>query len=183
MKIRATRRSVRRAGFAGASAVTLAAVLAIVAPTAAQASGERYEKYPWSDTVYVSSYPYVAARAITYPEWVAAGSPTPRVGLVTGSHVISYQTNPSAIYIGPFQDDLRPRVNDRHVSYAEWLAVGSPSPTRSIYGYIKTANSPNIYRCSTDGGYGAPYLVTYDSWLWNGSPSPVTVSSITARCP
>lgn len=175
-------RNARRSMLGAVGAIATALALTVGMSTSAQAvaAGE-YQKYPWSDTVYVTTSPY-AAKAITWPEFVAAGYPTPRVGLVTGSSVTSYLTNRHEIFIGPFTGDGFPHVDRRHVSFSEWQAVGSPTPQLHQSGFIKTASSPDIYMC---GGVGAPaaYKLTYDSWKARGFPTPVIVSTITARCP
>lgn len=175
-------RSARRAVVVSAGIVVAALSMSLTAPTSAQAVGAgEYEKYPWSDTVFVTTSQW-AAKAITYPEWAAAGMPTPRVGLVTGSHVVNYLTNPSDVFIGPWAEDGFRRVDDRRVTYAQWQSVGSPTPKLRYTGFIKTASSPDIYVCSSSSTFAA-YRLTYDGWLRYGSPTPVVVPSITNRCP
>jgi len=178
-----TRRSTwYRLALATVAAATIATL--VIAPAAAQAATSHpigsYEKYPWSSTLYKVGTPWTAT-AVTYAQWQAAGSPGYRTTLVLGSSVTTYLTNPSDIYIGPWVDDTHPRVDlPHHVNAAEWAAVGYPSPTRSSIGFIKTASSPNIYAC---GNTSSASLISYATWQAFGTPTPVVVPNITARCP
>jgi hypothetical protein len=175
-------RNARRTTISTIGAIAAVIALSIGASTPAQAvaAGE-YEKYPWSDQVYVTTSQW-AAKAINYAEWSAAGYPTPRVGLVTGSSVIAFLTNPHEIFVSPWSEDGFPHVDDHHVTYSEWQAVGSPTPQRFNIGFIKTASSPDIYQCN-GSGTAAAYKLTYESWKSRGFPTPVIVSTITGRCP
>jgi hypothetical protein len=169
--------------------LSVVAVLALVfaafaAPAPAHAASHpigSYEKYPWSSTLYRVGTPYTAT-AVTYAQWQAAGFPGYTTTLVLGSSVQTYLTHSEEIFIGPFVDDTHPRVDwPHHVAAAEWAAVGYPAARSAGVGFIKTASNPNIYLCTANATSAT--VLTYTTWQHYGSPTPVVVSGISARCP
>ncbi len=89
-----------------------------------RASPTEYVKYAWTPTLYaVTHWPAWAQQDIlTYALWQRAGFPTPHnVAWVAGSYVYKSANDPAVFVRGP----------DRvvhHLTYAEWVAMGMPSP-------------------------------------------------------
>ncbi|MFC5930483.1 hypothetical protein D6T64_18940 [Cryobacterium melibiosiphilum] len=143
-----------------------------------------WEKYPWSSTLYRVGTEF-SATAQTYAQWEAAGFPGYETELVLGSSVWNYVTNSDEIIVGPMTSDNHPQFDlPHHVTPSEWVAIGSPMPTsQHRVGFIKTASSDNVYECAGYESTYHPRLLSYDSWARSGTPTPVVVASITARCP
>ncbi|MDQ8040631.1 hypothetical protein RDI86_02055 [Cellulosimicrobium sp. XJ-DQ-B-000] len=147
------------------AALVLAFTLAGPASPAAAEIG--YYKYPWSSAIY-HTYGTNSA-ALSYKEWVERGAPTPKtVYRIVGDKTIRNVSSPDELFVVPPLGGL-PHPN-HHLTPAEWNQRGG-AIVSSPYRYWKYANSAVIYRSAS--GYQQP--LSYDSWVWEGSPTPDVV--------
>jgi hypothetical protein len=136
-----------------------------------------FVKYPWSETVYaVTFWPGGESNwlwtPLTYPMWVAAKFPTPRIaGWIKDSYFYKWATSDELFVEGP------DGVNHK-LSYKEWANSGFRAFfVRADEGFIKLSWAPELARISSLGtGAGRP--LGYAEWQEEGFPTPLVVQRV-----
>lgn len=160
-----------------------------------------YVRYSWSPNIFAqftlpatgaSGEPVEKASQVTFGEWRTAGYPAPAtVSWIPESDILGYSTS-GDIFV---RDPLLLKTNGgsmpyHKLSYTEWVALGSPTPfVYANEGFFRYRWSDRIVHVGGIEGWeptGLPRLsgqafgrvLTFDSWVHNGSPTPMVVDSL-----
>ncbi len=142
-------------------------------------------KYPWSSSVYAVT-PHdpqwggqESTIPVSYMEFARAGSPTPAtVSWIPNSLVFTYHSGTDVyVQIG---------AEYHRLSYAEWRAMGSPTPTDNEMRHMRLSWSPGIVAFIDSAFYDTPgspewhrvYDVTYEQWARLDFPTPEVRASL-----
>lgn len=170
----AGRRSAARRVALGATATAWAIVAgSLWAPAAGAAPADDYVRAPWSSDIQRIDASG-GVRTLTYPEWIAAGAPTPRVASARFAS-LPWSTTVYGIldWQGPVDSD--PDVVAA-LSWAEYQRAGAPRVERVAHvpktEYFRWASGGAEIFARSPGG--ATHRLTYPQWTAAGSPAPAT---------
>lgn len=145
-------------------------------PTPIPASTEFY-KVSWSRSVYAVSFlgrtPWQWVwRPLSFEQWTRVGQPVPRVtGAIPGTRYFQWASSPEIAA-------SLPGAEWHTLTYAEWTAIGRPAPVQEpTAGFYKYPWSTGVgYLWDTTLGVGD--TLSYNDYLWWGSPTPQTVTHV-----
>jgi hypothetical protein len=180
---RGRRRSLGRGLAAGAVTIALALGFPAVAQAAPLAEG--LYKAPWESCVYEvdaaangGGVSYVSAA-----RWQALGYPAVSTSVQFArekSYVYKNATSPHEIFADTSRFADTP-CGAHKLTFAEWQAMGSPTPVAMNAQFYKLNGSPTIYgRMFTLGSTYVANLraISYAEWTELGFPSPQIVSQL-----
>jgi hypothetical protein len=135
----------------------------------------RYVKYAWDSTIYretATSLTGSAASALTYDEWVAAGTPaSTAVAYIPGSTFFKF-SNFGTIFM------KTPTGTVHTMTFPEWVAVPTAHRSYVDAGEGKfVTNTWNSALYIVDGTFGGQKL-TYEQWVAYGKPRSTAYAMI-----
>ena len=127
-----------------------------------------FVRYPWSGSIYSVEFtsPAWQWKRLSYADWLQLGQPVPRIaGFIQGTTYYQYQ----------YSNEVFARGEDgvlHKLSFDEWFAAGSPSPTRLLSGYFKTSWMGVIYYNANVKVEGSR-PIGFPEWAGAQFPTPV----------
>lgn len=162
-----------------ATSLGLALIAALfAAPAQAHDDGRNFGYYsvPYADTLYRHNHGSAGAVfnvAVSYQQWLDAGSPAPVPAPVS---YVKYPWSP-AVHAVHFFASYRQGWVWAPLTYADWTRAGRPPVSNAgwIAGttYVAYASAPEIFALAPGQGE-RPHRLTFQEWQEAGRPDPVT---------
>ncbi|MCF4120653.1 hypothetical protein L1785_06655 [Antribacter sp. KLBMP9083] len=160
-----------------------------------------YVRYSWSPNIFARftlpatwayGEPVEKASQVTFGEWRTAGYPTPATASWIPESFVSGHSTSDELFLQdpPLIKTGGGWVPSHKLSYAEWVAIGSPEPHIFNYqGFFRYGWTDKIFVVGGIEGWeptGLPrlagnaggHVLTYDEWVHYGSPTPMVVDSL-----